>query len=121
MGIFLYILPVTAEELPSEYAALKNPFNQTDKAVIERGGTLYQRNCSSCHGEKGDGQGYLSEGLPIKPFSKEFFSGMSDGYLLWVIENGKDLMPDFGPNSFTNLSKDDIWKIITFIQSQFGR
>jgi mono/diheme cytochrome c family protein len=119
--LFLYSIPVSSGELPGDYALQKNPLNPGDKAVIDRGRTLYTMNCSKCHGEKGDGKGPLAEGLSIPPFTKETLSNKTDGYLLWIIENGKGLMPDFGPGSILNLSRDDIWRIITYIRLEFGK
>ena len=51
-------------------AIVKNPFAATKNAV-EKGKELYNVNCAICHGEKGDGNGYLwrdGEGpYPAKP------------------------------------------------------
>ncbi|MCK5003204.1 MAG: cytochrome c, partial [Gammaproteobacteria bacterium] len=52
-----------------------------------------------------------------------YLEGRKDGQLFWIIENGsKDTeMSDFGPGSDVNLSEDDIWKVITYIRSQFTK
>ncbi|GAB4418049.1 MAG: hypothetical protein OHK0032_14070 [Thermodesulfovibrionales bacterium] len=121
ISLFLYVLPVFSEELPGDYARMKNPLNPKDGAAIERGGALYRMNCSKCHGEKGDGKGPLAEGLSIPPFTRETLSKRTDGYLLWVIENGKGLMPDFGSGSTMNFSRDDVWKVITYVRDEFGK
>lgn len=115
IGLFLPVHSTQAMDMPADYAMLKNPFNPSDKNIKERGKWLYTVHCSKCHGEEGDGKGPLSEGLNIKPF-KESIPEKPDGYLVWVIENGKGMMPDFGPGSVINLSREDIWKVITFIR-----
>ena len=42
-------------------------------AQREAGKTLYQKNCSQCHGDKGDGQGYATPHLYPKP--RDFTTG----------------------------------------------
>lgn len=106
--------------IPGEYLDIKNPFNGADKAVIERGEILYMRKCKNCHGEKGEG---MTEGLKIKPFTKEHLITKSDGLLLFVCEKGlQDApMPAFGQGTDANLSRDELWKVITFIRERFGK
>ncbi len=109
---------------PEEYLKMKNPFKPADKAVLERGETLYNRKCMGCHGEKGEGTGPMStKEFTIRPFTRDHLSVRPDGYLLWVCENGleRTMMPAFGPGSDFNLPRDDIWKIVTFIRERFGK
>ncbi|TVM04021.1 MAG: hypothetical protein CV087_02180 [Candidatus Brocadia sp. WS118] len=109
-------------EVPNEYTTMKNPFNGSDKSVIERGEYIYSKKCVKCHGEKGDGAG-LIEGITMPVFNKEFFSAKEDGYLFWHVKNGvsDSLMPSYGPGSDDNLSVNDIWKAVAFIRERFGK
>ncbi|HBO83939.1 MAG: hypothetical protein A2073_03740 [Deltaproteobacteria bacterium GWC2_42_11] len=83
------------------------------------------KKCKKCHGETGDGKGSGAKDLEIKPkaFTKDYLSNRSDGQLFWIIEKGSANtdMEAFGPGSETNISKDDTWKVVTFIKEKFGK
>lgn len=122
--------PVLAAEhqvptAPKEYLDMKNPFTATPD-VIEAGKKIYEKKCGKkCHGMKGDSKGSAVGEMEIKPkrfTDKDYMSKRSDGQLFWITENGsKDTdMDAFGPGSETNLSKDDIWKVIVYIR-QFAK
>lgn len=121
ISFFTIITSPSAEDsLPRDYAMLKNPLNPSDASALERGEKIYRMHCSKCHGDDGNGKGPLMEGLGLKPF-RELLSGKADGYLVYVIENGKGMMPECGPGSIPNLSREDIWRVITFTKTQFLR
>lgn len=126
---FILIVPLSVlagevadREVPSEYLTKVNPFDGSDKSVIERGEYIYSKKCAKCHGEKGDGAG-LIEGITMPVFNKEFLSKIKDGYIFWRVEQGlsDSLMPSFGPYSDDKLSATDIWKAIAFVRERFGR
>ncbi|MBI4687035.1 MAG: cytochrome c [Nitrospirae bacterium] len=112
-----------AKSVPNDYIAMKNKFNGADKDILQRGESLYSKKCVQCHGEKGDAVGSICEGLPMPTFNKELFIKRQDGQLFWVVEQGVNdtLMPAFGPGSDMNISHDDIWKIIAYLRSRFGK
>ncbi|MBI5286756.1 MAG: c-type cytochrome [Deltaproteobacteria bacterium] len=129
-AIFIVTVPIlSAEEhktptAPKEYLDMKNPF-KASKDVMERAEDIYMKKCKKCHGEKGDGKGSASKDLEIKPrvYNKEFLSKIPPGQLFWITEKGSPNtdMEAFGPGSETNISKDDIWKLITYIYEKFGK
>lgn len=123
-------LPVMAAEhttptAPKDYLDMKNPLKE-NKDVLEKGGKVYEKKCKKCHGEKGDGKGSGADKLEIKPvaFNKPgYLKGRADGQLFFITEKGSANtdMESFGPGSDTNLSKDDIWSVITYIRKTFTK
>ncbi len=109
---------------PKDYLDMKNPLASAKDAVA-RGEELYMKKCKKCHGEKGDGKGSGAKDLEIKPvaFTKDYLGGRADGQLFWIIEKGSANtdMDAFGPGSEANMSKDDIWKMISFIRDKYGK
>lgn len=109
---------------PKEYLDMKNPF-KADKDVLERGEGIYMKKCKKCHGETGDGKGPGSKDLEIKPaaFTKDYLSKRPPGQFFWIIEKGSANtdMEAMGPGTDTNLSKDDMWKVVTYIYEKFGK
>jgi mono/diheme cytochrome c family protein len=106
---------------PEEYASLKNPL-EGEAEAISAGESLYQANCSSCHGATGEGDGPAASGLNPKP--KNLAQGqtsMEDSYLYWRIAEG-GLMEPFNsvmPAWRGLLEEEQIWQIITYIRT-FG-
>ncbi|MBI5683189.1 MAG: c-type cytochrome [Deltaproteobacteria bacterium] len=129
-GVVMVAAPILAAEAhktptaPKEYIDIKNPF-KADKDVIARAEEIYMKKCKKCHGEKGDGKGSGAKDLEIKPvaFTKGYLSKRPPGQLFWITENGSKNtdMEAMGPGSEMNLSKDDIWKLVTYIYEKFGK
>ncbi len=110
-------------EVPKEYAGLKNPTEFTT-ANIEEGGKLYQRNCAQCHGKRGMGDGETAKNLRPSPALLAYLIQRpiaADSYLMWTISEGgianKTDMPAFKET----LSKEQIWKIISYMHSGFPK
>ena len=87
---------------------------QRDQTPLGRGGRIFQRTCSSCHGA--DGRGIQRLGL-IKPprdlTQSDFHAQVTDLQLREVIRYGKGQMPAFGGL----MADEDIGYVITFIRS----
>lgn len=95
--------------------ALRNPL----EATIENldGGRLgYDVFCLSCHGTKGDGQGYLftSKRYPYPPANlvTEKVKALSDGEIYHSITVGYGIMGAHG----SMISPDERWKIILHLR-----
>lgn len=104
--------------LPSEYSDLKNPLTATDK-TIEAGKKIYEKNCMSCHGQNGYGNGEAGQNLNPKPADLASFAKMpmaSDSYLFWTISDGGEKLNTAMPSFKKILSKDDIWSAILYIR-----
>jgi len=106
---------------PGAYLEMKNPFKATPE-VLEAGEKLYGKKCGrNCHGLTGNADGTAVKDLEIKPkpfTDKAYMCPKSDGQLFWIIENGSPNtdMDNYGEGSDTNLSKDDIWKLVVYIK-----
>ena len=95
----------------------ENPI-ASSPAVLERGKYIFNNFCIMCHGETGDGDGFLIPKYPNPPAfkservmklkPKEIFQSMSDGK--------KDM-----PSHKGQLSEEDRWKVIYYIQNLQGR
>lgn len=109
---------------PQNYLDMKNPLTES-QAVVDRGASIY-RKCTKCHGSNGDGKGNSAGGLEIKPtaFSAPgYLKGRADGQLFFILEKGSpntDMDP-WGAGSDANLSKDDIWSVITYLRKNFTK
>lgn len=94
------------------------PFPVT-KSNLESGKALYNIQCAICHGEKGDGGGYLvrDDGgkYPVQPanFMLDDFINSTNGRYYHAIIYGKNLMGGYGDK----LSYKERWQVIQYIRS----
>ncbi len=96
---------------------LKNPY-QGDKSIIIEGKTLYEFYCIYCHGEQGDGKGYLftSGKYPYPPASllSDKIRNNPDGEIFHVITTGFGMMGSHA----AQVVPDERWKIISYIRNE---
>lgn len=94
---------------PAEESTVRNPVARSPES-LERGETLYQQQCYSCHGSKGHGDGPASVALVPRPAALDGHRtcDQSDGELMWEIAQGRPPMPPFGPT----LSKAQIGDLV---------
>ena len=102
----------TKWQAPATDAAKKNPVS-ANQTSIAAGQKLYTKNCASCHGPSGDGDGRAAAELHIYPAKLSDSHTDSDGALFWKITNGKKPMPGYG----TRLSDTDRWSLINYIRT----
>lgn len=104
-------------DIPEKYKKMKNPIDASNKELLMDGNILYSKQCKSCHGKTGIGDGPKADGLEgdMGDFSdSKFFKNQTDGELFYKIKFGRDDMPVFGKK----LSSDeDIWLIINYIKT----
>jgi mono/diheme cytochrome c family protein len=100
--------------VPAEYKTKKNPVAQSD-ASNKAGMALYTKNCASCHGKSGLGDGVKARALKDFPgdFSKADFQNQSDGEHFFKTKTGKGEMPKYEGK----LSDDDIWNIVNYMRT----
>jgi mono/diheme cytochrome c family protein len=117
-GLTLFSLAANAQSkawaAPAEYKTMKNPVAQGD-ASNKAGMALYTKNCASCHGKTGLGDGVKARMLKDFPgdFSSAAFQGQSDGEHFYKTKTGKGEMPKYEGK----LADDDIWNIVNFMRT----
>lgn len=84
---------------------------------IAEGASLYQINCSSCHGEKADGQGPLASSLDPRP--SDFYDSVRLGKLspFQVYNTIRLGIPGTGMMPIESLSEEEIWAVAFYITS----
>lgn len=94
---------------------LANPF-QASEENLQRGKELFTRMCQQCHGEKGDGQGFLyTSKLYIYPpgvLTSEQTVNRTDGEIYHVITVGRNVMGAHG----SMVRPDDRWRIVLYVR-----
>lgn len=113
------------ERLRAQNEIVKNPLPITDHG-LSVGKDLYKINCGICHGDKGDGAGYLvrdanpAKGItagkyPVAPANllNEEFVAASNGRYYHAIMHGKNLMGGYADK----LSYNERWNVIHYIRS----
>ena len=96
---------------------IDNPYPITDEGLA-RGKNLYNINCGICHGEKGDGNGYLVRddgAYPVQPaiLTNDEFTAASNGRMYHAIIYGKNMMGGYTDK----LSTEERWQVIHYVRS----
>jgi cytochrome c len=99
---------------------MMNPVEVSEKS-LERGAEAYEIFCVSCHGEKGDGQGYLftSKRYPYPPASliSDKVKALPDGEIYHAITVGYGIMGEHG----ALIRQEDRWKIILHMRENLQK
>jgi mono/diheme cytochrome c family protein len=100
--------------VPANFKTMKNPVAVGD-ASTKVGLALYTKNCASCHGKAGLGDGVKARTLKDSPgdFSKAAFQTQADGDLFFKTKTGRGEMPKYEGK----LADDDIWNIINYLRT----
>src|SRR5664280_2567765 len=100
--------------VPANSKSMKNPV-ATGDASTKAGLALYTKNCASCHGKAGLGDGVKARSLKTFPgdFSKADFQKQSDGDLFYKTKTGRDEMPKYEGK----LTDDDIWNLVNYMRT----
>lgn len=117
-----YYYPNTEEGRSRAIAEIiENPYPITT-AGLEKGKELYTYYCALCHGDKGDGQGYLVN-TDINPnakyklvpaiFAKDTFYVASNGRFYHSIMYGRNAMGSYADK----LNYEERWQVIHYIRS----
>jgi mono/diheme cytochrome c family protein len=100
-----------------EAAKISNPV-AADAKSIAAGQQLYQKHCSSCHGETGKGDGMMGEELDPKPSDltdAEWKHGSSDGEIFAVIRDG---VKGTGMKPFARkMTAHEMWDVVNYLRS----
>ncbi len=100
--------------VPAADLAVKNPV-KSDAVSIKDGKTLYIKNCQSCHGDNGKGDGTKAGNLKITcgDFTAADFKKKTDAELYFKITKGRKPMPTFDKK----LSDNERWSVINYIRT----
>lgn len=107
------------EGVGAEYRGQRNPFGVSAEAVDEGRG-LYATHCSICHGARGLGDGQIANSLSPSPALLAFLVQTpmaADEFLLWSISEGGQAFETSMPAFNEVLSREEIWKIISFLRA----
>ena len=101
-------------DAPAEYKTMKNPIAAGD-ASTKAGLPLYTKNCASCHGKTGLGDGVKARALKTFPgdFSKDAFQKQTDGEHFYKTKFGRGDMPKYDKK----VPDEDIWAIINYMRT----
>ncbi len=100
--------------VPAEYKNMKNPV-KADAESIATGKALYNRNCASCHGKTGLGDGPKARMLETfaGDFSGSFFQNQTDGEHFYKTKEGRGEMPGYDKK----LTEEDNWNIVNYMRT----
>ena len=99
---------------PASANGKKNPV-ATSAASIEAGKKIYSKECASCHGKKGFGDGPKASDLSKEPhnLSTKEFQSQSDGAIFWKITKGNKPMPTFA----TAYTDEERWNVVNYLRT----
>lgn len=90
-----------------------NPLPRTTE-VLGRGQRVYMTTCVVCHGEKGDGQGYIVPVFPQPPsLLSEKVRNWPDARIFHVVTRGQNLMPSYA----SQILPEDRWAAIHYVRA----
>jgi len=100
--------------VPKRAARVANPIT-ADAESLAAGKTVYQKQCQSCHGRSGKGDGPGAADLKVRPsdLSDSAVWNQSDGELFRKITEGKRPMPAFRKM----LTDEQRWHVVNFIRT----
>lgn len=123
MACGLLIAPALAQETksgpdewiaPARAAKKKNPI-AAEATSLEKGKAVYVKECASCHGDTGKGDGSAVKDLEKKPNDLTLAKTLeqSDGALFWKITEGNKPMASYEKT----LSEEDRWNVINYLRT----
>lgn len=101
--------------VPAKYKTMKNPYaGKKDADGI--GKSLFRRNCASCHGKEGHGDGTKAMMLEtdLRDFADSEVQSQSDGTIYYKAIIGRDEMPNFEKKI---PAEEDRWMLVNYIRT----
>jgi mono/diheme cytochrome c family protein len=118
-GLFLLVSAALVAQpkpwvVPANFKSMKNPVAQSD-ASAKLGMGFFTKNCASCHGKTGLGDGVKARTLKDFPgdFSKADFQSLADGDIFYRTKSGRSEMPKYDGK----LADDDIWNVVNYLRT----
>jgi mono/diheme cytochrome c family protein len=102
--------------IPAKYKSMKSTVKAGDASIATVGKDLYMKNCKSCHGAKGLGDGTKSASLKtlVPSFADAKFKGQGAGDVYYMSFVGRDEMPNFEKKV---TDEADRWALVAYIKS----
>ena len=100
--------------IPDNYKKMKNPV-PANEASTKAGMTLYTKNCASCHGKTGLGDGVKARALKTFPgdLTKPAYQSQTDGEQFYKTKFGRGEMPKYDGK----IADNDIWNIVNYMRT----
>ncbi len=100
--------------VPANFKNMKNPVASNPQS-INLGSMLYKKNCASCHGKTGLGDGVKARTLATHPgdFSGPEFQNQTDGEHFYKTKKGRGDMPSYEGK----IPDEDIWNMVNYMRS----
>lgn len=108
LGLLVLAAPVGAADSPPNGAGDIQP------------AAIYQKTCSACHGEKGDGRSFARTSLSVPPrdfTTDEARRDLTRPYMITIVREGRPHKPMVGRSS--QLSQAQIEAVVDFIRAAF--
>jgi mono/diheme cytochrome c family protein len=112
--LFAFVHQTDVWKAPESAKAKKNPVAITE-ASMAIGAKLYVKECLSCHGKKGRGDGPKASDIekPVTDLSIAKTQAQTDGELFWKISEGRKPMPA----NKKIFSEEQLWQLVNYIRS----
>lgn len=110
----VYDYPNTNEGYEAARTTLTLPDDFKSEEALAKGKELYTVFCSSCHGDKGDGNGWLVQQekiLGVPSYSPDRLPNITPGSMYHVIMHGKGIMGSHA----SQLTYDERWNIVRYV------
>lgn len=100
--------------VPAEYKTMKNPVAKGESSN-KAGMALYVKNCASCHGKAGLGDGVKARMLKEFPgdFSGAVYQNQTDGEHFYKTKFGRSEMPKYEGK----VTDEDIWNMVNYMRT----
>lgn len=100
--------------VPDEYKNMKNPV-KADAESLQIGKMQYNKNCASCHGKTGLGDGPKARMLETfsGDFSGAYYQNQTDGEHFYKTIEGRDEMPGYKGK----ITDEDIWHMVNYMRT----
>ncbi|MCC6584915.1 MAG: cytochrome c [Chitinophagales bacterium] len=111
-----YIYPLSDSDYEKSASVITDPFTFTKDEIEGEGKNLFTVNCAICHGEKGDGQGYLVQINKFPPppsYLSEPLLSLADGKRYHTLMYGKNMMGSYA----SQLNHRERWLVLSYVKS----
>ncbi len=104
--------PAEPWEVPAKYKNMENP-ETADAESVKVGRMLYTKNCASCHGKTGLGDGSKARGLDTHPgdMSGSAYQSQTEGEHFYKSKFGRNEMPKYE----NKIADEDLWHIVNYM------